>query len=558
MNSDKLRLLALLKADDTTGAIHFQHRRMLLLDADAMGLLRKELIETVGVDRARRILTRFGYACGYRDALMTKDWQDTDNLAEWWSLGPKLHTLEGMVRVHILTSRIDKISGVFEVEAEWLNSYEAEQHRTHLGITDSPVCWTLVGYASGHGSAVFGREVRCYEKQCVGKGDARCLVIARAVDHFDELIREIEVDYERENIQVELRNLLEALDRHQRDLQREQSKVGALESKLLSLREAMKAYSGADELVGTSTAFREVIKEVERVASSDVTVLICGETGTGKDVVARLLHASSSRNGHPLVTVNCAALPASLVETELFGHEKGAFTGAVKQKLGRFEIANGGTVFLDEVGELPVETQAKFLRVLQRGEFERVGGSRTIKVDVRVLAATNRSLERLITEGKFREDLFYRLNVFSVHIPPLRQRPDDIVLLVHYFANRYGTKFKKTFSSVDQQSLDRLQRYHWPGNVRELEHAVERAVLLAEDAVLTIDVPFIDRQQRPASDPDWSERRSWKTLAQAERIYIEKVLQHTNGLVAGKGGAAEILGLPASTLRNRMKKLGLR
>jgi two-component system, NtrC family, response regulator HydG len=560
LNSGKLKLLDVLRTDDAKGTIEFEHRRMLLLDADAMGLLRKELIEAVGLDRARRILTRFGYACGYRDALSTKEWQGTDNLAEWWSHGPRLHTLEGVVRVHILSSRIDKSLGLFEVDAEWHNSYEAEQHRSHLGITDSPVCWTLVGYASGHASAVFGREVRCYEKECVGKGDTRCLVIARAVDDCDESIRAIEVDYEKENIQVELRCLLEALDRHQKDLQREQAKVGSLESKLQSLGEAMKASSGAEELVGTSAAFRKVIKDVERVASSDMTVLICGETGTGKDVVARVIHANSGRSGHPLVTVNCAALPASLVESELFGHEKGAFTGAFKQKLGRFEIANGGTVFLDEVGELPLDTQAKFLRVLQQGEFERVGGSRTIKVDVRVLAATNRSLEQLMSEGKFREDLFYRLNVFSIHIPPLRQRPDDIVLLAHYFTSRYGNKFKKTFSSIEHQSLEWLQRYYWPGNVRELEHIIERAVLLADDDVLTVDGPFSERQRVPdsVSFNKRSERESLKTLAQMERLYIEEVIRHTNGLIAGKGGAAEVLDLPASTLRHRMKKLGIK
>jgi two-component system response regulator HydG len=314
------------------------------------------------MDRARRILTRFGYACGYRDALMTKDWQAGDNVADWWSFGPKLHALEGMVRVRILNSRIDTDGGVFNVDAEWVNSYEAEQHRTHLGVADSPVCWTLVGYAAGHATAVFGRDVWCGEKECVGKGDARCLVIARAANESGEQMRPFRADDEEEDIQAELGRLLDALDRREQDLKRQEAKVSTLESQLITLREAIKESAGAEEIVGTSTAFRTVMNAVERVASSDATVLICGETGTGKDMIARALHAHSGRSGQPFITVDCAALPASLVESELFGHEKGAFTGAFKQKLGRFEIANGGTIFLNEVGELPLEAQAKFLR----------------------------------------------------------------------------------------------------------------------------------------------------------------------------------------------------
>lgn len=558
MNPSHLKLLELLKTDETAGTIHFEHRRMLLLDADAMGLLRKELIETVGIDRTRRILMRFGYACGYRDALTTKDWQAGDDVLEWWALGPRLHTLEGVVHVQTLRSHIDKAKGVFEVEVEWRNSYEAEQHRAHLGLTDSPVCWMLVGYASGHSSAVFGQDVFYYETECVGKGNARCLVLGRAAHESDETVRALKADYEGNDIHAELGHLLEVLDQREKDLKRQEAKVNALESQLSSLREAIKESAGAEEMVGTSAAFRKVIKEVECVASSDVTVLIGGETGTGKDMIARLLHARSGRSGQPFITVNCTALPASLAESELFGHEKGAFTGAFQRKPGRFEIADGGTIFLDEVGELPPEIQAKFLRVLQQSEFERVGGTRTIKVDVRVLAATNQSLEKLVAEGKFRADLFYRLNTFPIHLLPLRERPDDIMLLACYFVERYGARFKKTLSSIDQQSLERLQQYHWPGNVREMEHVIERAVLLAEDDVLTVDVPFSGGLHIPDSLSDRSEPGSLKTLAQMERTYIEEVLRHTGGLIAGKGGAAEVLGLPASTLRNRMRKLGLK
>jgi two-component system response regulator HydG len=558
MSPSDPKLFELLKADEAAGTIHFEHRRMLLLDADAMGLLRKELIGTVGLDRARRILLRLGYACGYRDALTTKEWQGADKLAEWWAHGPRLHALEGVVHVEILRSHIDKARGVFEVEAEWRNSYEAEQHRTHLGIADSPACWMLVGYASGHSSAVFGRDVFYYETECVGKGDARCLVVGGAADGADERVCQLRAEYEGENIHAELGHLLAALDQQEKDLKRQQLKVSALESQLVSLREAIKESVGAEELVGTSVGFRSVMKEVERVATSNTTVLICGETGTGKDLIARLLHVHGDRKEQPFITVDCTALPRSLVESELFGHEKGAFTGAFKQKLGRFEIAHGGTLFLDEVGELPIETQAKFLRALQKGEFERVGGTRTIQVDVRVLAATNQPLEKLVAEGRFRADLFYRLNAFPIHVPPLRERPEDITLLTSYFAKRYGARFRKDIVAIDQPSLESLQQYAWPGNVRELEHIIERAVLLAEGDVLTVNVPFLTREKIPQPLTEQSESRALKTLAEMERMYMEEVLRHTNGLIAGKGGAAEILGLPASTLRNRMKKLGIK
>jgi len=557
MNTDKLRLFELLKTDEAAGTILFQGRRMLLMDADAMGLLRKGLIESVGFDRARRIFMRFGYACGYRDALTSKDWQAADNVSEWWSIGPKLHTLEGVVRVRIIHSRIDKTNGVFEVDAEWVNSYEAEQHRAHFGVADSPVCWTLVGYATGHATAVFGRDVWCEEKECIGKGDGRCLVIARAANQSGEEMRALKVDDKEEDVHAELRRLLEALDRREKDLKRQQIKVSTLESQLSSLREAIKESVGAEEIVGTSAGFRSVMQEVKRVASADTTVLICGETGTGKDMVARLLHAHSGRNEQPFITVDCTALPKSLVESELFGHEKGAFTGAFKQKLGRFEIANGGTIFLDEVGDLPMETQAKFLRALQKGEFERVGGTRTIKVDVRVLAATNRQLDKLVTEGQFRQDLFYRLNAFPLHIPPLRERPEDITLLIHYFVERYSSRFKKEIVSVDPQSLECLRQYHWPGNIRELEHIIERAVLLTEGEILTVDNPLSPAERSPVDTPGLSRARPL-SLAKMEQAYIEEIIRHTHGLIAGKGGAADILGLPASTLRNRMKKLGLK
>jgi transcriptional regulator with GAF, ATPase, and Fis domain len=316
-----------------------------------------------------------------------------------------------------------------------------------------------------------------------------------------------------------------------------------------------------EQPIGISRALAWVMQQVGQVGPTDATVLVTGETGTGKELIARRLHAVSPRRHRPLVVVNCATLPASLIESELFGHERGAFTGALQRKLGRFELAHGGTMFLDEVGELPLDIQAKFLRVLQAGEIDRVGGTGPVAVDVRVIAATNRPLETLIDEGCFRADLFYRLNVYRLALPPLRERPEDIGPLVIHFVGRFCARYDRPIRSIDPGSMEWMLRYDWPGNVRELEHTVERAVLLAEGDVLTIELPTespSDTGQAggPAVPPGES-APALLSLDDMERQYIQDVLRHTGGQVAGKGGAAEILGLPPSTLRSRMMKLGL-
>ena len=278
------------------------------------------------------------------------------------------------------------------------------------------------------------------------------------------------------------------------------------------------------------------------------TVLISGETGTGKELVARAIHAASPRKDHPLIKVNCAALSASLIESELFGHEKGAFTGAVARKLGRFELANWGTIFLDEIGELPLELQVKLLRVLQEGELERVGGSKTIQMDVRIIAATNRNLKLEVDKGTFREDLWYRLNVFPITVPPLRQRLEDIPLLVDHFASKFAKRFGKTITSVSPRSMQRLQVHSWPGNVRELANVIERAVIHTQSSVLQLgDSLEQAREESPAT----------MSLEEMEREYIIRTLENTGWRVEGSYGAAKLLGLNASTLRARMSKFGI-
>ena len=324
-----------------------------------------------------------------------------------------------------------------------------------------------------------------------------------------------------------------------------------LEAQNVYLQEEIKGTHNFEELIGSSSSLKKVLKNVERVAPTDSTVLITGETGTGKELIARAIHNLSPRKGRPLVKVNCAAIPAGLIESELFGHEKGAFTGALSKKMGRFELADKGTVFLDEIGELPIDLQSKLLRVLQEGEFERVGGTQTFKVNVRVIAATNRDLELLSKTGHYRPDLYYRLNVFPIHLPALREREADIPMLVQYFVHKFAASFGKKIDRISEQMMAGLQRYQWPGNIRELEHMVERAVILSEGSVLE---PIEWLSQHGGK----SGAANTQTLEEMERRHIVDVLEQTNWRVSGEKGAAKILGLNPTTLEARMKKLGIR
>jgi PAS domain S-box-containing protein len=346
-----------------------------------------------------------------------------------------------------------------------------------------------------------------------------------------------------------------------------------LQEQNLYLQEEIKADHNFEQIIGRSPALMEVLADVGRVAPTDASVLITGETGTGKELIARAVHSASPRRDRPLIKVNCAALPAGLVESELFGHEKGAFSGAVARRLGRFELADGGTIFLDEIGELPAEAQVKLLRVLQEREFDRVGGTAPIRVDVRVIAATNRDLLQEVREKKFREDLFYRLNVFPVRLPPLRERQDDIPLLVHFLVNKFAGRVGKRLDGVSRGTMQRLQEYPWPGNVRELENVLERAVILATGPTLEVapDLlpasakapPLEERAQpevagdAPSAPAQRAPGQPLPRLEAVERDYIVTVLRHTNWVITGPRGAATVLGLNPSTLRSRIKKLGI-
>ncbi len=316
----------------------------------------------------------------------------------------------------------------------------------------------------------------------------------------------------------------------------------------LALREEINTVAMFEEIVGTSPRLRSVLARVAKVARTDSTVLITGETGTGKELIARAIHKRSQRAGRPFVSVNCAAIPRDLIASELFGHEKGAFTGALQRRLGRFELAEGGTLFLDEIGELPAETQIALLRVLQEREFQRVGGNQTIRADVRVIAATHRDLPSAIEAGTFRSDLFYRINVFPLEVPPLRERKEDIRLLAEYFIDRYSSKAGKTIKRIGMNSLEQLQSYPWPGNIRELQNVVERSVILCETEDFSVDENWLLHQTQ-------SSRSLSHEVVSQEREMIESALEECKGRISGPSGAATKLGLPASTLDSKIRAL---
>ena len=348
-------------------------------------------------------------------------------------------------------------------------------------------------------------------------------------------------------LQIQNRQLQEEIDAHKRT----KATVKYLDAELKSVQDF-------GEIIGQSSSLRALLEQVAQMADTDCTALIIGETGTGKELIARAIHDRSPRKDKPLIKVNCAAIPKDLFESEFFGHEKGAFTGATTRRMGRFELANGGTLFLDETGELPIDIQAKLLRVLQEQEFERVGGQSTQKVDVRIIAATNRNLSEHVAQKSFREDLYYRLNVFPLEIPPLRERQEDVGLLAQHFILKYANKYGKSVEGITDNALKGLQEYSWPGNIRELENVIERAVILSRGAVLEIGEWLPQSTDRTEAHPQTRHPSAGnQTLEEMERGHILSVLESTNWRVSGEGGAAEILGLNRTTLEARMKKLGI-
>jgi formate hydrogenlyase transcriptional activator len=374
----------------------------------------------------------------------------------------------------------------------------------------------------------------------------------RAIDLVKIFAARAAAELKRQKAETDLYAALQQV----RDLQKK------LEAENVYLQEEIRKEHNFEEIVGNSKGILDVLRRVETVAPTDSTVLILGETGCGKELIARAIHDRSKRKNRPLVKVNCGAIPTGLVESELFGHMKGAFTGALERRTGRFELADGGSLFLDEVSELPLETQVKLLRVLQEHEFEPLGSSRTIKVNVRIIAASNRDLEKVVQEGRFRADLFYRLNVLPITLPPLRERRSDISLLASFFCERFSRQFGKQITGISQETMDVLSRYSWPGNIRELQNVMERAVVLCPGTILRLGQDLLpvtasDREEPVKHQAAPGDGASTNSMENVERAHILQVLQETRGVIEGPRGAARILNLHPNTLRSRMKKLGI-
>jgi len=387
-----------------------------------------------------------------------------------------------------------------------------------------------------------------------------------AVDYVTKPIQHEEV-LARVTTHLKLRSLQQHLEQRiiertaelQKALDEVEQLKGQLQAENTYLREEIQLEHNFDDIISRGKALNAVLTQIEQVAPTDASVLILGESGTGKELLARAVHSRSRRSNRPLVKVNCASLPSNLIESELFGHEKGAFTGAVAKKIGRFELADNGTIFLDEIGEMPIELQAKLLRVLQEGEFERLGNPHTTTVDVRVIAATNRALEQAVKAGSFREDLYYRLNVFPITSPPLRDRKEDIGVLITHFLKKFSSKIGKSIKKISQEAMTALETYSWPGNVRELENTIERAVILAQDEALTLnDLPELRASSKEKSRLLDISSPTNHTLEEVERTHIQNVLRETKWVIEGERGAAGILDLHPSTLRSRLQKLKIK
>jgi PAS domain S-box-containing protein len=447
-----------------------------------------------------------------------------------------LWELDCSTRTFWASERARRIFGYGSEEAISMERFEASVHPDDLRLVRQAIA-----------KALSAREPIDLEYRILVSNGRSKWISSRGRPYFklngepDRLLG-VSIDIsERKQMEAELKERLKEIEELKRRLENEN----------MYLREELRGKQGFERIVGESKALKSVVFAARQVASTDATVLILGETGTGKGMMANAIHQMSARKDRPLVTVNCSALPQNLFESELFGREKGAFTGAHVRQAGRFEVADGGTIFLDEIGDMSLELQSKLLRVLQEGEFERLGSPKTIKVDVRLIAATSRDLMQQIRKRRFREDLYYRLNVFPIQIPPLRQRTEDIPLLAQFFTEKYARKMGKKIESIPKATLNAFKAYHWPGNVRELEHVIERAVIITRGTSLQV------AGQLKSFSPNGPNPESLKDLAAAEREHILKVLHETGWKIEGPSGAASILKIHPSTLRFRLKKLGI-
>ncbi|MEP6503483.1 MAG: sigma 54-interacting transcriptional regulator [Betaproteobacteria bacterium] len=508
------------------GRIWLTDQRMILWHSSSFGHLRRELLDIVGLERARGMLTRAGYVSGARDAQVVRErWPDSDAAAVFMA-GTRLHALEGVVKVTPQTFDFDIDRGTYEGEFLWEHSSEDDEHIAAFGIGTEAACWMQVGYAMGYVTTLFGQLVVFRELECRSMGASVCRVVGRHAQAWGDVSEDV--------------RYLRAQDFETLAAEAAGTPAAAARAPQRTRGSAAtaRARAGTDKhaLVGASSAYNSACHQILRVAPTQATVLFTGESGVGKEVFARMLHRISPRAALPFIAVNCAAIPETLIESELFGVERGAFTGASVSRPGRFERADGGTLFLDEIGTLSLVSQGKLLRVLQEGELERVGGTRTLRPDVRVVAATNVDLQAEVRAGRFREDLFYRLNVFPIHLPPLRDRRDDIPLLMNHFLLRDTQRHGRQVAGFTPRAVRALLNYGFPGNIRELQNLVERGVIAAEDGG-AIDVAHMFRREQLSDDLLFSIGEHGGLRSEGE-TGVASLLEHIASGLGQRGGAA--------------------
>jgi DNA-binding NtrC family response regulator len=541
MRVDDLDHKELLELDPEGGVIRFAGQRAILLDAVAMGLLRKYLVENFGLLAARTVLTQFGFAHGWRmaEAMQAEFKWASDE--DWRLAGTRIHALEGLYRVEPGGKGPLSKEGVMLVA-----SYEAEQHLLHFGRVDAPMCWTICGLTSGYLSRTTGKEIYVLEDRCMGKGDVACRLFGRTREEWGderaEELRFFKPNRLKECLDVSLHRVTETLKAAER-------KLGEHRRALVRVARDVAEPMG---IVAKSPTMRQLVDLARRVAKVDSTVLITGESGSGKERIARLVHEESTRAAGPFIAVNCGAITETLLESELFGHARGAFTGATSDRPGLFEAANGGTLLLDEVGEVSPGMQVKLLRTLQEREIRRVGENKSRRVDVRVVAATNRDLAHGVAGGAFRQDLYYRLKVVELHVPPLRERRDDVLPLARVLLADAAVRMNRKIAGLAPAAADQLLRYEWPGNVRELENAMERAVALARGSRVELD--DLPEEIRQAFPKPVATKGTVRPLEEIEKEYILAALELNQG---NQTRTATQLRIGSATLYRKLKSYGL-
>ena len=565
------------------GLIWLGDKRMMLMHVEAFGALRQELLESNGVEFTRGLLTRVGYMTGQRDADLAIQARGTGNELDIAAAGGQLHALSGIVEVAPVCIEFDHAKGFKYGEFTWKRSVESDVHIAANGVSTDPICWMEVGYSSGFMSRLMGRRLLARETQCQGCGHDLCRVIVKPVEDWD-------------NTEDDLKYFQPRVTDHRRTQPVKPVKNTPVNTapSPFGLVESQPSVTELGRPVGSSAAYHIAMHKILRVAGTNATVLLLGESGVGKTMFAHELHGNSLRANTPFVEINCAAIPEQLIESELFGVQRGAYSGATDPRPGRFEIAHGGTIFLDEVATLSMTAQGKLLRVLQSGDLERLGSNKTIKVDVRVIAATNEDLAQAVKAGRFRSDLFYRLNVFPITIAPLRERKDDLPLLLDTVMRKLCALHGRHLTGVAPRALQVILDYHWPGNIREFENVIERAIILSDDGDMLdirhlsgldalggqlerigtvswdsgptigirmpqVDVPSVGLAQQDNASHDQLLAVAQRTLqrgpvrlSQIEEVYIEVAMQLSENNISR---AATLLGLSRAQLDYRLKKM---